>query len=104
MVVNASISAIQCGHLFHEECLSRWLNSGQKTCPQCRYTTTSKAIIKKLFFTESLDRTTVFDGLDSATNEQVLNHIELLKSDLNDAKSALSAKSSLLEKVSELFS
>jgi hypothetical protein len=105
LVVNANISAIQCGHLFHEECLSKWLGSGQKTCPQCRFTTSSKTIVKKLYLTESLDQTissTYGEDphmSDNQRKEVLMNKIEILKNDLRQANEALSAKSDLLEKV-----
>lgn len=32
---NSSVSATECGHVFHEECLARWL-SRSRSCPTCR--------------------------------------------------------------------
>ena len=27
---------IECGHIFHDECIEIWMSEGQKTCPVCR--------------------------------------------------------------------
>jgi len=43
------VSALRCGHIFHGDCLSPWLNQSM-TCPQCRQKITKAAIIQKLFF------------------------------------------------------
>ena len=41
------ISALQCGHTFHGECLNQWLESGSSTCPSCRQTVVRKRIIDR---------------------------------------------------------
>ncbi|XP_033222943.1 E3 ubiquitin-protein ligase TRAIP-like [Belonocnema kinseyi] len=40
---SAVICNTQCGHIFHLECLTRWLQSKQ-TCPQCRRNVTANKI------------------------------------------------------------
>ncbi|CAG9800959.1 unnamed protein product [Chironomus riparius] len=35
LLISDSISSPFCGHIFHDSCLSRWLESNH-TCPQCR--------------------------------------------------------------------
>ena len=109
-VVNSHISVVHCGHLFHEDCLSKWLNSGQKTCPQCRYSCNSKSIIKKLYLTESDDAkssrlNSTTDGPLSSTqigyeNEELLNEIAIVREDLKEKHTQLQLKSNLIEQVS----
>ena len=35
-LLNSDISATPCGHVFHTNCIKKWLQMGRKTCPQCR--------------------------------------------------------------------
>ena len=54
---NDSISASQCGHVFHEACIARWLGESGAIhsvghCPQCR-SKVSKVRLTRLFFTEN---------------------------------------------------
>ena len=53
---SAAISASECGHVFHEACIARWLDeSGFLSvghCPQCR-TIVNKVCLTRLFFTDS---------------------------------------------------
>jgi hypothetical protein len=108
-VVNSHISVVHCGHLFHEECLSKWLNSDQKTCPQCRYSCNSKSIIKKLYLTESDEAkssrlNSTSDGPLSSTqigyeNEELLNEIAMMREELKEKHTQLQLKSNLIEQV-----
>lgn len=108
-VINSQISAVHCGHLFHEDCLSKWLNSGQKTCPQCRCTANSKSIVRKLYLTESDERlNSTTDGPLSSTkisyeNEELLNEIAIIKEELKSKHTQLQLKSNLIEQVRKLF-
>lgn len=40
-----NIRVTQCGHVFHNECLVKWLKNS-KTCPECRSETTSSNLIR----------------------------------------------------------
>ena len=51
---DAHISATNCGHLFHRDCLNRWLNQQFiKTCPQCRAPVNIEHLVKKLYLNEA---------------------------------------------------
>lgn len=43
------IAATPCGHIFHEQCLARWLASSS-TCPSCRMHLARASVIPKLYF------------------------------------------------------
>lgn len=97
---NSQISAVNCGHLFHEDCLSKWLNSGQKTCPQCRSAASSKTIIKKLYVTEC----TSGSGLSQASlNDQppdrLLEEIAFLRDELKQQQAIVGNKNEIIEQV-----
>ena len=72
------ISAVPCGHTFHDHCLLRW-GSQSKTCPQCRVRFTMKNFIKQLFFTYDAD-----DG-----NAEGSGDIQKLQNEYAGAKAAL---------------
>ena len=46
---DTDIAAIQCGHVFHEHCLARWMTTAN-TCPSCRKRIKPNCVISKLFF------------------------------------------------------
>jgi len=48
------VSAVKCGHLFHDDCLTAWLIKSQ-TCPHCRHVVAKDSVIKKLFFAPADD-------------------------------------------------
>ncbi|KAL2631636.1 hypothetical protein R1flu_016322 [Riccia fluitans] len=37
----------QCSHIFHKECLGKWLGHGHTTCPLCRSTLASEELLEK---------------------------------------------------------
>jgi len=98
---NSQISAVHCGHLFHEDCLAKWLNnSGQKTCPQCRSAASAKTVIKKLYVTEC----TSGSGLSQASlNDQppdrLLEEIAFLRDELKQQQAVVENKNELIEQV-----
>jgi len=36
----------KCGHLFHEDCIQSWLETGKTTCPKCRRKISKKKLIR----------------------------------------------------------
>ena len=44
--MQCDISANQCGHMFHSDCITKWIETGKKTCPQCRKSCTLKKLTK----------------------------------------------------------
>ena len=48
---SCDISTTPCGHVFHTECISKWLEDRQENCTQCRKSCKKGQIIK-LFFSE----------------------------------------------------
>ena len=44
--MQCDISVNQCGHMFHSDCIAKWIETGKKTCPQCRKSCTLKKLIK----------------------------------------------------------
>jgi hypothetical protein len=109
LVVNAHISVCSCGHIFHEECLFRWIKSAaqNQSCPQCRAKQTEKTIVKRLYLTEQ-DITASQANFDlnqcSTENyERLKNDYEDLKNKLVEQREIISAKAKLIEQVSFEF-
>ena len=107
-VINSHISVVNCGHVFHEECLFRWLKSGQHTCPLFRCKTSENQNVKRLFQNESCDSTLDCSQLASSDGEStvskekylsLLNKLEECKNDLSEQKESVRTKSDLIEKV-----
>ena len=48
------VSAVQCGHTFHDKCLEEWLRQSL-TCPQCRERVDRRKVIHKLYFNQAGD-------------------------------------------------
>ena len=51
---NCVISTIPCGHVFHYNCISKWIGNGNQHCSQCRKFCSMEEITK-LFFAENND-------------------------------------------------
>ena len=60
------ISTIRCGHVFHSECLKKWLERNN-SCPQCRKSCRYSPIIK-LYFSEN--------ETDSETNNKSIENMK----------------------------
>ena len=44
--MQCDISTNQCGHMFHSNCITKWIETRKKTCPQCRKSCTLEKLIK----------------------------------------------------------
>ena len=70
------ISATACGHMFHNNCLTRW-TSENSNCPQCRKQIDSRNVVKRLYANVDTSGNT-FDG-----------HIEEIENNNLNLKSVL---------------
>lgn len=77
---NNSVSATECGHVFHESCLSRWM-SRSRSCPTCR-----KPLRQDRVFRLFLNPTdfVLSDGVDT-------DGLQLLRRQLSEARDQLEA-------------
>ncbi|XP_062606982.1 E3 ubiquitin-protein ligase TRAIP-like [Saccostrea cucullata] len=72
---SVAIAAVQCGHTFHEGCLSTWLKNSN-TCPSCRSRVDPSRVINRLFFDGDDD-----SGNDDTDVGQLKNTIQSLQAD-----------------------
>ncbi|XP_060066816.1 E3 ubiquitin-protein ligase TRAIP-like [Ylistrum balloti] len=89
---SVSISALPCGHTFHEECLFKWLATSS-TCPSCRARVNRSNIIHRLFFDGGEDGDDETSDPSKLSNEiqdlrLKINRHKKEKSDLVDEKNA----------------
>lgn len=107
LVINSQITACNCGHIFHEECVFRWFKSGQHTCPQCRAKVNQSTIIKRLYLTEAdislTQEASSLSAGSSLENQEKIEHfltkIQELKNELKEKNDILNSKSKQLELV-----
>ncbi|RUS82071.1 hypothetical protein EGW08_010179 [Elysia chlorotica] len=75
---SVNISATPCGHVFHEACLMRWMDTSS-TCPSCRTHIKKTQVIKRLFFDINED----VDGDEDVSHYK--NQLSDLKAQLREA-------------------
>ena len=96
---DTTISALQCGHTFHEECIKKWLKTSN-TCPSCRDAVEHGKIIKKLFFDKGDEEVVDQSKLTNENNhlKVKLKEKELVLEELEDKKKTLENKLKNLQK------
>ena len=75
---SCDISTTPCGHVFHTECISKWLEDRQENCAQCRKSCKKDQIIK-LFFSEANPENNLI--------AELMEENQKLKTEANEAKS-----------------
>lgn len=81
-----TVSATPCGHTYHADCLSRWLER-ILTCPQCRTRVTRGAVLPKLYFSQPDG---IPDGSTGPQPNELVNQLETAKLSLQQKDAALS--------------
>ena len=87
----SDISTTPCGHIFHTECIKKWLQNGQNYCPQCKKGTTQNQIIKLYF-----------SGSQSPENDLITELLEANKTLQEEANESKSKQLKLSEEKLEL--
>ena len=47
------VVSTHCGHLIHNECIQKWLNTGTNTCPKCRTPIPNRNKLVKMYLSSS---------------------------------------------------
>ena len=83
--LTCNIYTTPCGHVFHYECIQKWLESGNRHCSQCRKSCMTNQIFK-LFFSEN-DMALQENNTSALASAQVridnLNEKGIINSDSN---------------------
>lgn len=83
-----SVSALQCGHTFHYECINRWIENS-RTCPICRVRTAPNNVIRHLYFETSNITATQDEECSAAKLESLSIAYEKARQDYSDAAEKL---------------
>ncbi|XP_057701664.1 E3 ubiquitin-protein ligase TRAIP [Corythoichthys intestinalis] len=90
------VAAIPCGHTFHNDCLTRWFQTGPtKTCPQCRQQVSTRHIITKLFFDMGGEEP------QSADPESMANELNKLRALLNSKEKDCRSKQRTVDELKD---
>jgi len=112
---NCDLSSLSCGHVFHSDCIIKWIKTGQDNCPQCRSKCTLHQL-RRIYFTqeaevvpsEQVNLMTLQNQLDSLTYQLRSAEIEKKKSQeliekLMSIILELSSKSQAISSISKPF-
>ena len=66
----SDISSTPCGHVYHTDCIEKWLQKGSKHCSQCQRNLERREITK-LFFSSSQSENDLILELEEAKNDAV---------------------------------
>ena len=64
----SDISTTPCGHVFHTDCIEKWMQNGSNSCSQCRKDLRQSQVIK-LYFSESQSENNLITELEEAKSE-----------------------------------
>ena len=94
----SDISTIPCGHIFHTNCIEKWLESGSNSCSQCRKEFRRIQIIK-LYFSEGQSENNLITELEEAKSEAIQESLKYQKQNTELLKevSVLQGKNSGLQ-------
>ena len=74
----SDISTTPCGHVFHTNCIEKWLENGSNKCSQCRKELRRSQIIK-LYFSEGQSESNLITELEEAKLEAIEDGLKFQK-------------------------